>query len=294
MSSRTQVRQVYMLAIFLMVTVAPCVLMVVLYSAILLSLTRHDRTFSLRSHRGEPSAAEASPRHCANGLARAGSRRTSSRRRKKAEAEDEVEDEADGREQSLKEWRSVESEEQQPRASSSLLPQAKVKTLNLSIAVVAAFLLTNLPYLTYEMCIAFRLPVRLQPEAVAIMGIVSASNSAINPFIYLLFQSRSSWAQRLTTLCCPCTARPLAHASPHYRVVFRKATPSTTSSGDAPRLSRAGKNESAQNPDNGEALAGGQEGDGQAVAELPSPRSPTLQGHQQQAAPVFLLCPAPS
>lgn len=292
MPSRAQVRQVYMLAIFLMVTVVPCVLMVVLYSAILLSLTRHDRTFSLRSHRGELAPAEASPRHCANGLARAGSRRTSSRRWQKVELEEEVEDEVDWREQSLKEWRSVESEEHQPRASSSLLPQAKVKTLNLSIAVVAAFLLTNLPYLTYEMCIAFRLPVRLQPEAVAIMGIVSASNSAINPFIYLLFQSRSPWAQRFTTLCCPCTARPLAHASPHYRVVFRKATPSTTSSGDAPRLPRAGKNGSAQNP--GDAKPSGQEGDGPPLAELPAPRSATLQGQQQQAAPVFLLCPAPS
>lgn len=107
-----------------------------------------------------------------------------------------------------------------------------MKTLNLSITVVVMFLITNLPYMIYEIFIAFNIPVSLNPNAAAFMGIISASNSAINPFVYLLFHSKTRLAQRITSYCCPCTEacfRRMENRAPQLRIVFRKSASSSSS-----------------------------------------------------------------
>ncbi|UYV71804.1 hypothetical protein LAZ67_9000466 [Cordylochernes scorpioides] len=78
------------------------------------------------------------------------------------------------------------------------VPRARVKTLKMTLTVVATFLATSLPYLIQEMIIAFGDPGLLDQNIVAMSGIFSASNSAINPYIYLLFNSKAQLAKKLT------------------------------------------------------------------------------------------------
>jgi len=93
-----------------------------------------------------------------------------------------------------------------------LLSRARVKTTNLSMAVVVTFILTNLPYIVDE-CIRQRFVTKDQCNTLychvvkAFLGVSMVSNSAINPFIFLLFNSKSKFAQSCTFGCCPLTRR---------------------------------------------------------------------------------------
>ncbi|XP_077512542.1 gonadotropin-releasing hormone II receptor-like [Amblyomma americanum] len=81
--------------------------------------------------------------------------------------------------------------------TASALPKAKVKTVKLTAAIFAAFLVTNVPYMIQELALAFAgASVFLDRNVVALFGVISASNSAINPFIFLFFQKRSSASRR--------------------------------------------------------------------------------------------------
>ncbi|XP_054711419.1 cardioacceleratory peptide receptor-like [Uloborus diversus] len=74
--------------------------------------------------------------------------------------------------------------------STSSLPRAKTKTLKMTIAIFLTFIITNLPYVIQEMILAFGDSKLLDPNIVALFGVISASNSAFNPYIYLTFQSK--------------------------------------------------------------------------------------------------------
>ncbi|KAH7967482.1 hypothetical protein HPB49_025166 [Dermacentor silvarum] len=74
-----------------------------------------------------------------------------------------------------------------PQTTSSL-PRAKVKTLKLTAVVFGAFLVTNVPYMVQEAILAYGNPGILDANVVALFGVISASNSAINPYIFLYFQ----------------------------------------------------------------------------------------------------------
>ncbi|CAN8017476.1 unnamed protein product, partial [Ixodes persulcatus] len=75
--------------------------------------------------------------------------------------------------------------------TSSSLSKAKMKTLRMTVLVFGAFIGTNIPYMVQEMVLAFSgSSVALSRNIVALFGVISASNSAINPYIYLLFQRR--------------------------------------------------------------------------------------------------------
>ncbi|KAG0434216.1 hypothetical protein HPB47_019265 [Ixodes persulcatus] len=66
-----------------------------------------------------------------------------------------------------------------------------MKTLRMTVLVFGAFIGTNIPYMVQEMVLAFSgSSVALSRNIVALFGVISASNSAINPYIYLLFQRR--------------------------------------------------------------------------------------------------------
>uniref|UniRef100_A0A6B0UNU0 Putative conserved plasma membrane protein n=1 Tax=Ixodes ricinus TaxID=34613 RepID=A0A6B0UNU0_IXORI len=58
----------------------------------------------------------------------------------------------------------------------------------MTVVVFGAFLVTNVPYMVQEMILAFGNPGILDHNVVALFGVISASNSAINPYIYLFFQ----------------------------------------------------------------------------------------------------------
>ncbi|XP_068245067.1 vasopressin V2 receptor-like [Palaemon carinicauda] len=77
------------------------------------------------------------------------------------------------------------------RRTNSLLPKAKTKTLNMTITIVTAFYITNTPYVIQELVMAFGDVKSFNPETIALFGIISASNSCLNPFIYLFFSPKS-------------------------------------------------------------------------------------------------------
>ncbi|KAH7966286.1 hypothetical protein HPB49_015026 [Dermacentor silvarum] len=88
--------------------------------------------------------------------------------------------------------------------TTSALPKAKVKTVKLTAAIFAAFLLTNVPYVIQELALAFAASsVSLDRNVVALFGVISASNSAINPFIFLFFQKKSSSSKRRRRFVMP-------------------------------------------------------------------------------------------
>ncbi|KAH7965705.1 hypothetical protein HPB49_009911 [Dermacentor silvarum] len=57
----------------------------------------------------------------------------------------------------------------------------------MAVVIFMAFLVTNLPYMVQEMILAFARDISLGPHVVAVFGVISASNSAINPYVYLAF-----------------------------------------------------------------------------------------------------------
>ncbi|KAH6937576.1 hypothetical protein HPB50_001729 [Hyalomma asiaticum] len=98
--------------------------------------------------------------------------------------------------------------------TSSTLPRAKVKTLKMTAVVFGAFLVTNVPYMVQEVILAFGNPGILDANVVALFGVISASNSAINPYIFLYFEKRQrrgrpSALNRLLKRL-PCLGRRLA------------------------------------------------------------------------------------
>ncbi|XP_064474747.1 arg8-vasotocin receptor-like [Ornithodoros turicata] len=78
-----------------------------------------------------------------------------------------------------------------PVPQNSTLPRARVKTLKMTVIIFVAFVVTNVPYMVQEMVLAFAENVSLDQNVVAIFGVISASNSAVNPYVYLSFNMRS-------------------------------------------------------------------------------------------------------
>ncbi|XP_071542242.1 cardioacceleratory peptide receptor-like [Panulirus ornatus] len=107
------------------------------------------------------------------------------------------------------------------RRTNSLLPKAKTKTLNMTIIIVVTFFITNTPYVIQEMIMAFGDMHSINPNVLALFGIISASNSCFNPFIYLFFcpkgenRSPESYRVTFTRRCNTLTSSPTpasAHA----------------------------------------------------------------------------------
>ncbi|KAL1475701.1 hypothetical protein MTO96_019226 [Rhipicephalus appendiculatus] len=85
-------------------------------------------------------------------------------------------------------WKHSATNRTMSRQTTSSLPRAKVKTLKITAVVFGAFLVTNVPYMVQEAILAFGNPGILDANMVALFGVISASNSAINPYIFLYFQ----------------------------------------------------------------------------------------------------------
>ncbi|KAH7966869.1 hypothetical protein HPB49_020206 [Dermacentor silvarum] len=87
-------------------------------------------------------------------------------------------------------WKHSSRSSKMGQQTSSSLPRAKVKTLKMTAVVFGAFLVTNVPYMVQEVILAFGNPGILDANVVALFGVISASNSAINPYIFLYFENR--------------------------------------------------------------------------------------------------------
>ncbi|XP_075537790.1 putative G-protein coupled receptor 150 [Dermacentor variabilis] len=87
-------------------------------------------------------------------------------------------------------WKHSSASGKVGQQTTSSLPRAKVKTLKLTAVVFGAFLVTNVPYMVQEVILALGQPGILDANVVALFGVISASNSAINPYIFLYFEKR--------------------------------------------------------------------------------------------------------
>ncbi|XP_037268035.2 cephalotocin receptor 2 [Rhipicephalus microplus] len=105
-------------------------------------------------------------------------------------------------------WKHSSRSDKVGQQTASSLPLAKVKTLKMTVVVFCAFLVTNVPYMVQEVILAFGNPGVLNANVVALSGVISASNSAINPYIFLYFQkdhhggSRSTFMSLVRNLPC--------------------------------------------------------------------------------------------
>lgn len=70
---------------------------------------------------------------------------------------------------------------------SSSLPKAKIKTLKMTVVIVLAFIICGLPYQVMEMIFSFGDHTKLSPIVGTIIGSMAVANSAVNPYVFLLF-----------------------------------------------------------------------------------------------------------
>ncbi|XP_076465855.1 arg8-vasotocin receptor-like [Babylonia areolata] len=87
---------------------------------------------------------------------------------------------------------------------SNSLPKAKIKTLKMTLVIVAAFILFGLPYFVAEMIMSYGDFTMLNPAVYALLGGVAPANSAANPYIFLLFSANMQCLRGLKL--CPAQA----------------------------------------------------------------------------------------
>ena len=72
------------------------------------------------------------------------------------------------------------------------LPAAKVKTFKMAIVIGVAFFVCSLPYHVLEMIYSFSDHRRASGRVAAVIGGMAVANSAINPYIFMLFNMSAS------------------------------------------------------------------------------------------------------
>ncbi|KAL8613369.1 hypothetical protein ACOMHN_057089 [Nucella lapillus] len=103
---------------------------------------------------------------------------------------------------------------------SSSLPKAKIKTLKMTLVIVAAFIFFGLPYFVAEMILSYGDFKQLNASVYALLGGVAPANSAINPYIFLLFSANMQdetiplFVEAQTHYACEALHRGLARAVP--------------------------------------------------------------------------------
>lgn len=82
---------------------------------------------------------------------------------------------------------------------SSSLPRAKVKTLRMTVVIVACFVVCGLPYHILEAIMSYGDHTMISGVVMAVLGATAVANSSINPFVFLVFNASSTCLRRL---CC--------------------------------------------------------------------------------------------
>ena len=77
------------------------------------------------------------------------------------------------------------------------LPAARVKTFKMAIVIGLAFVVCSLPYHVLEMIYSFSDHQRASGRVAAVIGAMAVANSAINPYIFMLFNMSASDASGL-------------------------------------------------------------------------------------------------
>lgn len=80
---------------------------------------------------------------------------------------------------------------------SSSLPRAKVKTLRMTVVIVACFVVCGLPYHVLEAIMSYGDHTMISGVVMAVLGATAVANSSINPFVFLIFNASSACMRRL-------------------------------------------------------------------------------------------------
>ncbi|XP_032069756.1 probable G-protein coupled receptor 150 [Thamnophis elegans] len=112
-----------------------------------------------------------------------------------------------------------------PASAPRSLPRARVRALQLTLALAALFALCGFPRFILELGFAFASPEVATHEAqTTLSSMMAATNSAVNPYVCLLFHSYRPWARRLQRSLCRCPdGQPRRQARPRQRLSPRAA-----------------------------------------------------------------------
>ncbi|GFU13984.1 gonadotropin-releasing hormone receptor [Nephila pilipes] len=117
--------------------------------------------------------------------------------------------------------------------TASSLPRARIKTLRMTSAILLTFIILNIPYVVQECLISFGYSELINKNISALAGVISASNSAFNPYIYLMFQSKKTFIGRcLRGLISVIRSRQWSAASQRKDTSFLSASSKTSSKFD--------------------------------------------------------------
>lgn len=83
------------------------------------------------------------------------------------------------------------------QATHSSLPKAKIKTLKMTFVIILVFMVCSAPYVIVEMIMSFGDHCIISKKLYAILGGMAASNSATNPFVFLLFNINLKWIKEI-------------------------------------------------------------------------------------------------
>ncbi|GIY65698.1 gonadotropin-releasing hormone receptor [Caerostris extrusa] len=122
--------------------------------------------------------------------------------------------------------------------TASSLPRARVKTMRMTSAILLAFIVLNFPYIVQESLISFGYSEVINKNISALAGVISASNSALNPYIYLTFQSKKTFIGRcLRSLMTIIRSKQWSSASQRKDTSFVSGSSKTSSRFDVNALS---------------------------------------------------------
>ncbi|GFQ78493.1 gonadotropin-releasing hormone receptor [Trichonephila clavata] len=103
--------------------------------------------------------------------------------------------------------------------TASSLPRARIKTLRMTSAILLTFIVLNIPYVVQECLISFGYSELINKNISALAGVISASNSAFNPYIYLMFQTKETCIGKclrsMITAMCSRHCRTTNHKNDH-------------------------------------------------------------------------------
>uniref|UniRef100_A0A2C9LGM6 G-protein coupled receptors family 1 profile domain-containing protein n=1 Tax=Biomphalaria glabrata TaxID=6526 RepID=A0A2C9LGM6_BIOGL len=90
--------------------------------------------------------------------------------------------------------------------TSATLHSAKLKTLRMTVVIVSCFIVCGLPYFIAEMIMSYGNHNILKPNVYALLGGIAVANSAVNPYIFLLFSVNLKCLRNLKL--CPAKTGP--------------------------------------------------------------------------------------
>ncbi|XP_067664739.1 vasopressin V1a receptor-like [Haliotis asinina] len=115
------------------------------------------------------------------------------------------------------------------------LPKAKIKTLKMTVVIVAVYIICGLPYFVAEMIMSYGNFKILGDTLYGILGGIAAANSCANPFVFLLFNA--NWQCVRGLKLCPmqteATKRSFMYSTAstrsEYSTSYARGTPITAS-----------------------------------------------------------------